>query len=65
MVKIVIDDLNLYESKTMMVQLTDRQDERTFVEGLAAGLQAWLERHVNVDHVEGVWYITLEEPLDQ
>lgn len=63
LVKIIIDDLNLYQSTDMMVQLIDKQDERSFVEGVAAGLQAWLRRQVNVDHVEGVWYLTIEEDL--
>jgi hypothetical protein len=60
MVKIVIDDWDLGESKTMMVQLTEKRDERIFVEGVAAGLQMWLERYVNVNHVEEVWYTTIE-----
>ena len=34
---------------------------RQFLQGIAAGLQAWLKRHVNVDHVEGVWYVTIED----
>ena len=61
MVKIVIDDLNIYESTSMMVQLAEGHDEVSYVQGVAAGLSAWLERHVNVDHVEGVWYVTIEE----
>ena len=65
MVKIVIDDLNIYESTTMMVQLAEGHDEESYVDGVAAGLSAWLTRHVHVDHVEGVWYVTLDEPLDQ
>ena len=62
MVKIVIEDLNSYESTSMGAQLNKDQDEVSYVQGIAAGLQAWLKRHVNVDHVEGVWYVTIEEP---
>jgi hypothetical protein len=67
MVRIIIEDLNEYESKTMGTQLTPSQDEFSYVLGVAAGLEAWLERHVSVDHVNGVWYITIadEYQLDE
>jgi hypothetical protein len=61
MVRIIIEDLNEYESKTMGAQLTSSQDEFSYVLGIAAGLEAWLERHVSVDHLNGVWYITIED----
>ena len=67
MVKIVIDDLNIYESTNMtnmMVQLAEGHDEMSYVQGVAAGLSAWLKRHVNVDHVEGVWYVSIEEAYE-
>ena len=59
--KIVIEDLNTHDSTTMMVQMATGHDEVSYIEGLAGGLEAWLKRRVNVDNLEGTWYVTLEE----
>ena len=65
MIKLVIEDLNTYESKTMVIELNATQDELSYVQGVAAGVQALLQRDVNVDHVEGVWYVTIEGAIEQ
>jgi hypothetical protein len=64
-VKVVIEDLNLYETKTIMAQLNQNQDEMSFVQGMAASLQAWLHRNVNVDYVNRVWYITIKDAIGE
>jgi hypothetical protein len=64
-VKVVIEDLNLYETKTVIVQLNQSQDEMSYVQGMAAGMQAYLSRNVNVDYLNRVWYITIEDAIEE
>ena len=61
MLKIVIEDLDTFESVDMMVQLAEGHEEKCYVDGVAGGLAAWLRCKVHVDKVDETWYVTIEE----